>query len=474
MYPLHLENQYEKFFEKQFENIAKRLNREVINALKNETRSDGDLRRDTPLEEIMALILSLKDQFGDWIDPAKLEKQIARNFHLLDAWSRDKTADALSTLLSRLNSPQLPSVTGRPTPTGATGELWLSTVNLLSGNTGMTAVIRDRMIKQNLGLIRSLASEHLDDMTRILGDGLTQGKSLKEMTDSIEHLTGVNRSKAKFWAADQASKFFGEVTKTRQTAAGIPGYIWRTMKDGRVRDRHAALNGRYFDWKKPPAAGPKGEPGHPGDTYRCRCFAEPAFGPEYEDKNPQPEDPLAYMRKNTPTQELHQHERVIKNQRAQETMQVFDENGKFVTLKHGNANSVTISRSEARKLNNKILTHNHPSGWKYPESDPRHGHSSFSIEDISTACKVNLKEIRAVTPKYRYIMKRPESGWNKKYFDKTLNSSYLKHQTEVQAEFMKKVNKGTMTLPETKAYYQHEVWSRVSKELNIEYIREEI
>lgn len=410
----------------------------------------------------------------DWIDAATLEKQIARNFLLLDAWSRDKTAEALSTLLSRLNTPQLPSVTGRLAPTGATDELWLTTVNLLSGNTGMIATIRDRMIKQNLGLIRSLVSEHLDDMTRILGYGLTQGKSLKDMTDSIEHLTNVNRSKAKFWATDQASKFFGKVTKERQTSAGIPGYIWRTMKDGRVRDSHAALNGRYFEWKNPPAAGPKGEPGHPGDTYRCRCFAEPAFGPEYEDKNPQPENPLTYIQNNTPTQELYQHERVIKNQRGQETIQVFDENGKFITLKHVNANSVSISRSEARKLKNIILTHNHPSGWKYPESDPRHGHSFFSIEDISTACKVNVKEIRAVTPKYRYIMKRPENGWNKKYFDKTINSSYLKHQKEVQAEFMHKVNMGTMTMPEVEAFYQHEVWSRVSKELHIEYIQEEI
>jgi SPP1 gp7 family putative phage head morphogenesis protein len=299
MYPLHLENQYEKFFETQFAKIARRLNREVLLALKNEARTDGDRRHDTPLEDIMALILGLKDQLGDWIDAATLEKQIARNFHLLDAWSRDKTAEAISTLLSRLNTPQLPSVTGRPAPTGATGELWLTTVNMLSGNTGMTAAIRDRMIKQNLGLIRSLAYKHLDDMTRILVDGLTQGKTLKEMTDSIEHLTGVNRSKAKFWAADQASKFFGEVTKERQTSAGIPGYIWRTLKDGRVRDNHGAVSGKYFDWKNPPAVGSRGRRVHPGEDFRCRCWAEPAFGKDYEDPM-EKYDPLEYMRKNTP------------------------------------------------------------------------------------------------------------------------------------------------------------------------------
>ena len=285
MYPLHLENQYEKFFEKQFMRIAGRVNGEVMKKLKSAVREDGQVRSDSPVEEIIAFILSLKEEFGDWIDNDVLLGQIARNFNLLDAWSRDKTKESLSAMLTRLNTPQPSSVTGRPRPSGKNGELWLTTVNLLSGNTGMTETILDRTIRQNLGLIKSLATEHLDGMADILNDGLTQGQTLKEMTDSIENLTGVNRSKARFWAADQASKFFGDVTKERQTSAGIPGYVWRTLKDGRVRDNHAAVNGMYFDWKNPPTAGTHGKRVHPGQDYRCRCFPEPAFGPEYADKN---------------------------------------------------------------------------------------------------------------------------------------------------------------------------------------------
>jgi SPP1 gp7 family putative phage head morphogenesis protein len=474
MYPLHLENQYEKFFEKQFAGIAEKLNRKVIGVLQKKVRTDEYVRQDTPSEEIMTFILKLKEQFDEWIDASSLEKQIAHNFNLLDAWSRDKTIEAIKSLLTRLNTPQSSSITGRPTPQGASGELWLTTVNMLSGNTGMTAVLRDRMIKRNLGLIRSLASQHLEDMTRILGDGLTQGKSLKEITDSIELITSVNRNKAKFWATDQAGKFFGEVTKIRQTSAGIQGYIWRTVRDGRVRDEHAALNGKYFTWKKPPPAGPKGEPAHPGETYRCRCWAEPAFGPEYEDKNQTPEDPLIYMKQNSLEQELNQHENVIKYQRAQETLQVFNQNGKLVMLKHGGASRVYVTPAEMRKLNNAVLTHNHPAGWNFAPTDPRHVGNSFSIEDIKTACYGNLSHIRVITPQYRFVMSRPAGGWDKNYFDKVIQPIYNKYEDEVKKEFMNKIEKGDISIEQAIANHFHEIWSRVSRELGIEYIREEI
>ncbi len=61
---------------------------------------------------------------------------------------------------------------------------------------------------------------------------------------------------------------------------------------------------------------------------------------------------------------------------------------------------------------------------------------------------------------------------DKKYFDKTMNFSYFKHQTEVLAEFRTKLKNKELNIAEAQAFFQHEVWLRVSKELNIEYIRE--
>ena len=46
-------------------------------------------------------------------------------------------------------------------------------------------------------------------------------------------------------------------------------YIWRTMRDSKVRSEHQEFEGQIFEAGSPP-------PGdHPGEDYGCRCWAEP-------------------------------------------------------------------------------------------------------------------------------------------------------------------------------------------------------
>lgn len=298
MYPLHLEQQYEKLFEKTFMALAGMLSRSLAGRLGKAVSAAASTRTDAPDDDIFQFLEELRKEYGDWIDKDILESQVSRNFHLIDAWSRDKTLEAVTDLVTRLNTPQPPGITGRPTPPGLSGERWLTTVNLLSGENGMTSAMRDRVIKQNVGLIGSLAQEHFEDVTRIIGDGLTGGKSLKSIVNDIEETTGVNRNRAKFWARDQSSKFFGEVTKQRMSDAGIPGYVWRNVGDDRVRDAHEDAEGRYFEWARPGVTNSRGNLVHPGEDFNCRCWPEPAFGPEYADRDKNKiKDPLEYMKR---------------------------------------------------------------------------------------------------------------------------------------------------------------------------------
>lgn len=46
-------------------------------------------------------------------------------------------------------------------------------------------------------------------------------------------------------------------------------YIWHTASDNKVRDRHAANDGKIFSWNNPSNGV------HPGEDYNCRCWAEP-------------------------------------------------------------------------------------------------------------------------------------------------------------------------------------------------------
>ena len=45
-------------------------------------------------------------------------------------------------------------------------------------------------------------------------------------------------------------------------------YIWRTVRDGKVRGAHAVREGKLFSWTNPPPGG------HPAEDYNCRCWAE--------------------------------------------------------------------------------------------------------------------------------------------------------------------------------------------------------
>ena len=46
-------------------------------------------------------------------------------------------------------------------------------------------------------------------------------------------------------------------------------YIWRTRDDDKVRPEHRANHGKIFSWDTPPPTG------HPGESFGCRCWAEP-------------------------------------------------------------------------------------------------------------------------------------------------------------------------------------------------------
>lgn len=65
--------------------------------------------------------------------------------------------------------------------------------------------------------------------------------------------------------------FAGLVNQLRQEDLGIEQYIWRSQDDAKVRDNHAAYDDRVFRWDNPP------EGGHPGESYNCRCYAEPVL-----------------------------------------------------------------------------------------------------------------------------------------------------------------------------------------------------
>ena len=62
-------------------------------------------------------------------------------------------------------------------------------------------------------------------------------------------------------------------------------------------------------------------------------------------------------------------------------------------------------------IKDRIVTHNHPSKDKGKERADNGG--SFSKTDLMTAANYDVSEMRAVTGKYSFSIKRPATGWHK-------------------------------------------------------------
>jgi SPP1 gp7 family putative phage head morphogenesis protein len=138
-------------------------------------------------------------------------------------------------------------------------------------------VLQRNFIQDNVKLIESAHIQDLDKLESIVGIGLRQGWSVKELTKGIQKQFEVSDKYAKFLATDQTLKFFGELTEQRQKDAGVESYTWDTSQDERVRSTHEDLHGKEFRWDDPPVSEPDGSRYHPGQSFRCRCQAIPVF-----------------------------------------------------------------------------------------------------------------------------------------------------------------------------------------------------
>lgn len=134
----------------------------------------------------------------------------------------------------------------------------------------------------NVNLIKSNNAAFLSQTESVVYDGMRRGLRHEEIAkqilgtskDELGHTSKFKNAKtrANLIGRDQTNKFNGNLTKLRQENAGVKRYIWRSVGDGRVRERHAGFNGQEFTWEK-------GAPGgiNPGDEIQCRCYAEPVI-----------------------------------------------------------------------------------------------------------------------------------------------------------------------------------------------------
>ena len=225
MYPLAVEKDLERLWESEFLAFAEDYHKKsirLIHRFREETVTDSGsvIRFDS---ELFRFLEELKESSGVIKTKAFLVK-LRNQYQALSAFSRQVVS------------------------TGIRKKYDIVEPINLKRSKAITEEVLQEASRQNAELIQSLKQEHQDKLSNIIREGVLQGKTNAELVKSLNKSLGISRRKAMFWGRDQASKFYGKVNQVNQTSAGFPGYIWRSVKDIRVRDPHSALEGTYHKW----------------------------------------------------------------------------------------------------------------------------------------------------------------------------------------------------------------------------------
>lgn len=148
-------------------------------------------------------------------------------------------------------------------------------------------------IRNNVNLIKSIPTQYFEDLAQQIENNIRQGYTPARLEESIRKMIDIRafkpkgepstvaekiNNKAKLIARDQTAKLNGDLTRIRQSDAGITHFRWVTSKDERVGDDHRLAQNRVTKFGKGVYSWAEGAPeGYPGNADRpnCRCTATP-------------------------------------------------------------------------------------------------------------------------------------------------------------------------------------------------------
>lgn len=140
-------------------------------------------------------------------------------------------------------------------------------------------------VVENVGLIKSIASQHLQRVEGVVMRNVQKGADLHTMTRELHEQFDVPLKRAAFIARDQNSKMTTVITKARQTQAGIKRAAWmhsNITTPGHFRPEHLAFSrGEHSPGAKGPiyvvadGAYLENRWTWPGFEINCRCTSRP-------------------------------------------------------------------------------------------------------------------------------------------------------------------------------------------------------
>lgn len=150
----------------------------------------------------------------------------------------------------------------------------------------MTAPMRDAyqaVIGENVGLIRSIAEQHLGQVETLVMQSVSQGRDLGTLTKALQRQYGVTKRRAALISRDQNNKATAVLTRARHLELGITQAKWLHSAGGKhPRPKHIAFSGQVYAIADGHDFGDGEGPVLPGQAINCRCVAVPIV-PGFDD-----------------------------------------------------------------------------------------------------------------------------------------------------------------------------------------------
>lgn len=128
-------------------------------------------------------------------------------------------------------------------------------------------------IGENVGLIKSIASQHLSDVEGMVMRSVAAGRDLGTLTKDLQARYGVTKRRAALISRDQNNRATAIITRVRQEGLGITEAVWLHSAGGKhPRPSHFAFNGQRYNIAE--GALIDGERIYPGSLIGCRCVSK--------------------------------------------------------------------------------------------------------------------------------------------------------------------------------------------------------
>jgi uncharacterized protein with gpF-like domain len=132
------------------------------------------------------------------------------------------------------------------------------------------------VLSENVGLIKSIASQHLTQVEGMVMRSVATGRDLGTLTKGLQAQFGVTQRRAAFISMQENNKATMVMSRARQADLGIKQGRWRHSNAGREpRVSHVAANGKLFDLSK--GLYLDGAWTMPAELWNCRCSWAPVI-----------------------------------------------------------------------------------------------------------------------------------------------------------------------------------------------------